>query len=142
MKILLAVDGSEPSIRATRKLIETLDWYKETPQVELVTVHLPTPHVGGIHAVVSEHDIERYYAEESAENLAGAVKVLDEAGIAYTVRTLVGPIGETIAKQAAASHSDVIYMGTHGRRGVAAFVLGSVAMDLIQRAPVPVVLIR
>ena len=46
VKILLAVDGSESSLRATRSLIETAQWFKELPQIELVTVHLPVPHVG------------------------------------------------------------------------------------------------
>ena len=45
MKILLAVDGSEIAIRATRKLVETSAWYKQAPQVLLVTVQPPVPYV-------------------------------------------------------------------------------------------------
>ena len=36
IKTLLAVDGSDSAVRATRKLVETLSWYKDAPQVELV----------------------------------------------------------------------------------------------------------
>ena len=45
MKILVAVDGSKPSLKAVQMLIQHCDWYRETPQVELVTVHLPVPRV-------------------------------------------------------------------------------------------------
>jgi len=142
MKILLAVDGSEPSLRATRKLIDTLVWYREPPQIEIVNVHLAVPHVGGMHTIISEKDIDRYYADESAANVAAAVRLLQDAGVQHTVRTLVGPIGETIAKHARDTHADLVYLGTHGRRAALAIVMGSVAMDVVQHATVPVVLIR
>jgi len=35
------IDGSENSVRATRKLAEMLPSYKEVPQVELVNVRPP-----------------------------------------------------------------------------------------------------
>jgi nucleotide-binding universal stress UspA family protein len=142
MKVLLAVDGSEPSLRATRKLIETLDWYRETPQIEVVHVHLPVPHVGGMHNVISEKDVERYYADESAADLAANLALLDQAGVRYTVRTRVGPVGEGIVGQARESHSDLIYMGTHGRSVASALVFGSATLEVLRQSPVPVVLVR
>ena len=74
MRASIRAERAEPSIRATQKLIDTLGWYKATPQIEVVTVHLPAPRVGGMHADVSERDIERYYAEESAEMLAASLE--------------------------------------------------------------------
>ena len=38
LKVLLPVDGSASALNATRKLIETLDWYRQTPAIELCTV--------------------------------------------------------------------------------------------------------
>ena len=35
IKLLLAVDGSDPAIRATQKLIEMARWCKEPVQVEV-----------------------------------------------------------------------------------------------------------
>jgi len=48
MKILLAVDGSKNSLDAVQWLIDHVDWYRELPQVELVTVHLPVPQLPGL----------------------------------------------------------------------------------------------
>lgn len=45
-KILLAVDGSESAIRASRKVVEMVSFCKEVPQIELVNVRFPLPYVG------------------------------------------------------------------------------------------------
>ena len=42
----------------------------------------------------------------------------------------------------APSSSDLIMMGTHGRRGFEHLVLGSVAEGVLRRATVPVLLLR
>jgi nucleotide-binding universal stress UspA family protein len=47
-----------------------------------------------------------------------------------------------IVEQAALAQSDVIVMGTHGRTGLGRLLMGSVAMDVLKRARVPVVLFR
>src|SRR5919106_340209 len=46
MKILVAVDGSKPSLKAVQLLIDHCDWYRQPPEVELLAVHLPVPQVG------------------------------------------------------------------------------------------------
>jgi nucleotide-binding universal stress UspA family protein len=142
MKVLLAVDGSETSTRATRKLIETLGWYKDVPQLEVINVQLPVPHVGGMHAVISDKDIDRYFADEWKADLGPSTQLLDQAGVQYVVHRRLGQLGETIADQARTSGTDLIYMGTHGRRAASAVVFGSVAMDVLRMSIVPVVLVR
>src|SRR5581483_2504947 len=100
MKILLAVDGSKPSLAAAQLIVQHADWLREKPQIELVTVHLPVPKLSHMSAAVSKSDIERYYREEGEQNLAEAKQVLDRSGLAYEARVLVGPVAETIAKHA------------------------------------------
>jgi nucleotide-binding universal stress UspA family protein len=43
---------------------------------------------------------------------------------------------------AMAQSGDLIVMSTHGRGGLARWFLGSVAEDVVRRAPVPVLMIR
>src|SRR5690348_15020295 len=64
VKILLPVDGSESAVRATRKLIDTLGWYREAPAIELCTVHPPIPRVPNMGAFVSHEMVQKYYADE------------------------------------------------------------------------------
>ena len=141
LKILLPVDGSESATRATRQLIATLDWYRERPRIDLLTVHLPVPRFPNMNVVVGEDTIERYYAEECATMLAPSRKALDAAGAKYETYRRVGPIAESIVEQAKESRADMIYMGTRGMTALSNIVLGSVATRVLHLAYLPVVMI-
>lgn len=54
----------------------------------------------------------------------------------------VGPVVATILEVARETQADLIFMGTHGRTGLARALLGSVAQAVIQQAPVPVMTVR
>ena len=54
----------------------------------------------------------------------------------------VGMEADAILEQAQASKVDLIVMTTHGRGPASRFFLGSVADEVVRRAPVPVVLLR
>ena len=140
-RILLAVDGSECALRATRKLIETVALYRDAPNIDLVTVHLPVPRVPNMGLFVSEEMIQRYYEDECTENLRTSRAVLDEEAIAYSVHSLVGQIAESIVNHASRSNSDFIYMGTHGRGAISGALLGSVVMSVLHRSRCPVVVV-
>jgi universal stress protein A len=49
---------------------------------------------------------------------------------------------DLILATAAQIDADLIVMGTHGRRGISRLVLGSVAEDIVRRAPCPVLAVR
>jgi nucleotide-binding universal stress UspA family protein len=49
---------------------------------------------------------------------------------------------DLILATAARIDADLIVMGTHGRRGISRLVLGSVAEDIVRRAPCPVLAVR
>jgi nucleotide-binding universal stress UspA family protein len=127
---------------SVKLLIDHADWYREKPEVELLTVHLPLPKLGGMSAVVGKKQIDDYYREEGEKCLAEAKKALERAGISYQPRILVGPIAETIAKHAKDSGSDLIYIGTHGRTGITGALLGSTASKVLHISDVPVLLVK
>src|SRR5262245_3534581 len=106
MKILLAVDGSKPSLDAVNLLIEQAGQYRAKPEVELVTVHLPVPKLPGMGAAVGKAQLARYYREEGEARLTAAMKRLDAARIEYQPHALVGPIAETIVKHADSTRCD------------------------------------
>lgn len=142
MKILLAVDGSKYSLDAVNCLIQHADWYREKPEVELLTVHLPVPQLPRMGMVVSKKQIERYYEEEGQASLAQAQAKLGAAGIKYNARVLVGPIAESIVAHAKKHGCDLIYIGTHGRTATGKLLLGSVATKVMHISTVPVLLVR
>jgi nucleotide-binding universal stress UspA family protein len=138
MRILVSVDGSKPSLKAVQLLIEHCDWYRERPEVELVTVHLPVPKV----ARLPKGQLEEYYAEEGEGKLAAAKKKLDAAGVLYQARFLVGPVAETIVKHAKDKRSDIIYIGTRGMSEIGAALVGSTAMKVLHISDTPVLLVK
>ena len=142
LKILLPVDGSEASARATAELVRMLPWYKERPAIELLAVHLPVPRLPNMKVVVSDEAIERYYAEETDAMIAPSIRMLDAAGVSYTVQKLVGPVAETIVDHAKQIGADMIVMGTRGMTALSNMVMGSVATRVLHLAHVPVVLIH
>ncbi|TMQ13132.1 MAG: universal stress protein [Deltaproteobacteria bacterium] len=49
---------------------------------------------------------------------------------------------DAIVKAARSVRADLIIIGTHGRRGISRMLLGSVAEDVVRRAPCPVLAVR
>ena len=142
MKILLAVDGSKHSLITVKCLIEHADWYREKPTVELVTVHLPVPKIRGMGAVVGASQIRRYYDQQGNAALSKARTLLDAAGIGYSPRILVGPVAESIVKQARLTRCDLIMIGTRGMSAAANLLLGSSATRVVNISPIPVLLVK
>jgi nucleotide-binding universal stress UspA family protein len=143
LKILLAVDGSKSAIHATQKLIESAGWFKEPLEIEVVTVHLPLPQVGGFAgSVVGQDSVDKYYSEEGGKALAPARKLLDAAGIHYVPHILVGEIAQSLVTHAEKTGCRMIYMGTRGMGAMANLVVGSVATKVLHLCHVPVVLVH
>ena len=93
------------------------------------------------YVVAYQHDPEaelahaRHYLEDVAERLHGAAPV-------RSVRAEVGAPAATIAAVARDEGVDLIAMATHGRAGLSGLLMGSTAAATLQRAGVPVLLVR
>jgi nucleotide-binding universal stress UspA family protein len=142
MKILIAVDGSKNSLDAVDCLVGHAAWYREKPEVELVTVHLPVPKLPRMGMAVGKSQIDRYYQEEGEARLAGAKKRLDKAGISCQPRILVGQIAESIVKHAKDKRCDLIYIGTRGMSELGKALVGSTATKVLHISEIPVLLVK
>jgi nucleotide-binding universal stress UspA family protein len=142
MRILLAVDGSKPSLNAVQFLIEHAGWLRETPELDLVTVHLPVPKLPGMGAAVGKAQLDKYYQEESERCLAAARKKLDAAGVRYEVHTLVGAVAESLVKHAKDKRCELICIGTRGHSELGQVLVGSTATKVTHISDVPVLLVK
>jgi nucleotide-binding universal stress UspA family protein len=142
MKILIAVDGSKGSLDAVQCLIDHASWYRDKPEVLLVTVHLPVPKLPGMGAVVGKSQIQNYYRQEGEAQLGPAKQKLDAAGISYEESILVGPVAESIVKHAKARRCDLIYIGTRGMTEIGKAMLGSTASKVLHISDVPVLVVK
>ncbi len=84
---------------------------------------------------VELHQEAESYLEEVAQRLRSA-------GLAVQTVVREGWPADVIAYQGAALGPSLIVMATHGRTGVARLLLGSVALEVVRRSPLPVMLIR
>ena len=81
----------------------------------------------------------REWARTQLDRLAGATK---KAGVRGTTLLLDGDPVEQIVRTGKTKRADLIVMGTHGRRGLPKFFLGSVAERVVSRASCPVLTVR
>jgi nucleotide-binding universal stress UspA family protein len=103
-----------------------------------------------LHIVPVEMDVSGMpkYTEliKHQENLDGekllAVAKQHLAEGSYEILDEMGPPAEVIAEVASKMPADLIVMVTHGRRGLARLVEGSIAEKVLRIAPCPVLAIR
>lgn len=85
--------------------------------------------------VKAMHDAGENYLKSVSERLNGR-----EAKVTYEV--LTGDPADKIVEYAAANGVNLIAMSTHGRTGIARWVLGSVADKVLHGARIPILLVR
>jgi nucleotide-binding universal stress UspA family protein len=80
--------------------------------------------------------------EEVLDHYRRVVPAVVRQGISAETQVVIGtPVAE-ILTMARVKEVDLIAMGTHGRTGVARLVMGSVAEEVLRRAPCPVLTVR
>lgn len=140
LKILLPVDGSDNSDKAVADFISMINWYKEPPEVHLLTVQ--TPLSGNISSYISATDIKQYHQEEGLKSLENARRLLDQAGISCQYHITVGDPAEMIVRFATEQKYDQIVMGPRGKGNIEGLLLGSVTNKVMQSALIPVLLVK
>ena len=140
MKILLPVDGSEHSDRATRHLIALLQGCSDH-QVLLINVQAPID-APEVRSHMRADEIEAMQTARGGDALASARALLEKAGIAYVPDVLLGPIAETIAQYAVEQGCEKIMMGTRGLGAFGGALMGSVTTRLLHLTDLPVTLVK
>jgi nucleotide-binding universal stress UspA family protein len=138
-RILVAVDGSEPSLKAARMAADiALRFGARLTVVHVVPRLLLPPDVYGltIAEVEKEH---RAYAERLLEK---AVSTLDEPGLEISTAVLYGSPAEAIAEEGAAADVGMVVIGSRGHGAVARMFLGSVSDRLVHISPKAVLVVH
>jgi nucleotide-binding universal stress UspA family protein len=116
MRILLAVDGSGPSVLAARFARRL---YREMKEASIVVVHVGDDRAGA----------------------AEACAILTEDDIAFELEIGPGDPAQMIVERSQQHHCDLIVMGARGLGGVLRTLLGSVSTRVLQSSGVPVTLV-
>lgn len=138
--ILVPVDFGDASDAAVAYAVDLA----ETTGAKLVLLHaFEIPIVGvpdGVVAVTAELTSRIVEAAEKA--LGALVARYEGRGVTITARLEQGDARDVILTQASKVGADLIIIGTHGRRGIARALIGSVAERIVRTAPIPVLTIH
>jgi len=138
-RVVVGIDNSEPSAAALETVLE----FDPADRAELtfcavVDVDRAIGTFGQFHA-----DEVRAELKWEAESLADeALARANERNVAAKKAIVEGHAGAALLQYAGQCGADLVVVGSHGRRGIKRFFLGSVAESVVRAAPVPVLVVR
>jgi nucleotide-binding universal stress UspA family protein len=134
-KILVPLDGS----KLAEGIVPRVEWLAKIHDAEVTLIRVALAHVfPGADPIQHQVNVVR----EAEEYLAKIEENLKKVGVRVNSVVRYGHDAQEIVDHARDRAFDLIAMSTHGRSGLAQFVLGSVANKIIHTAPVPILLCR
>ena len=144
-KILLAYDGSNVSKQALQHTIKLA----QNQQAMLYVLYVVEESFGFRGGIGYDYDyLISIYKEEGenvlqeAKDIISAESTIKHDSILVQLNTFQGRVADVVIDKADELRVDLIVAGTHGRRGINHFILGSVAENIMRMAKMPVLLIR
>lgn len=138
-KILLPVEGPEDAESALRFL--ALHPFQPPVEVEVFAVW-PQPQLSWPTTVGQSEILEVQAIEEAQERMKSITDRLVQMNVLCQAHVGMGDPAYAILEQAKASQSDLIIMGTHGRGGLARFLMGSVSHSVLHQTACAVLIVR
>jgi nucleotide-binding universal stress UspA family protein len=139
-KILVAMDGSDPALKAMGTAADlarglnaklTLAYARYFPMV--YPVEFAGPEIDAL---------EEEERERGRQMLADATRRAGELGVTSDSTLLIGPPAEAIADYANSQDYDLVVVGSRGRGAVTRVLVGSVADRLVHICKRPVLVVR
>lgn len=141
MKLLVATDGSENSLRAVKYAIDLLGKLTEGGSITLISVHDDVA-LRSAKRFLGREAVDDYLREQSEADMAEARKALNEAGVRYDHIIRTGHVATMISNAGREGGFDLLVLGSKGRSALKDLVIGSVARRVIELSQVPVLMVR
>jgi nucleotide-binding universal stress UspA family protein len=139
-RILVATDGSKLSETAISKAVE----FAKAVNASVYGFHASYEFAAAVHGVdVSSHDFREVADREARKYLASIEAKAREADVHCDTGFEVNNSPyRAIIKAADDQRCDLIFMASHGRRGVSAWLLGSETQKVLTHSKIPVLVYR
>ncbi len=140
MNIVVATDGSNVAMHALRAAFRFAAELRHVPEIHVVAVvdYLMPP--AGLSR--TPPDAPDLLAADAAAALAAAEEHARREGVVVESHLLRGHADSTVLDFARECLADLIVVGTHGRKGLARAVLGSVCERILRESDIPVLAVR
>lgn len=135
-RVLVAVDGSQHSLKAVAKALES------APSAEMHLINVRAPLTGTAAGHLGRKTVDDYHLDEGMKDLAAAIEAVKKAGAHPVHHVCVGAPGETIAKFADQIGADTIVIGSKGRSQIPDIILGSAVQAVLEESRVPVLVVK
>ncbi|MDZ4833352.1 MAG: universal stress protein [Candidatus Melainabacteria bacterium] len=143
MKVLIAVDGSDCSNKAVEALAER-QW-KQDDQFMVISVVQPiSQDIGvGLFQATGGTIEDQQYAECARYSGTAASRLQSLLGENQVeVKVVSGLVADSICYLAESWEADLVVLGSHGRKGIAHLLLGSVAEEVLKKSPCSVEVVK
>jgi nucleotide-binding universal stress UspA family protein len=144
-RILIPTDGSAISRKAAKQGVAFAKaigarvvgfFAPEDYRAIMYTEYMPA-------GMLSQEEFEEQAQKAAQKQLAFVEKTARAAGVQYESYWMISVAPwEAIIEAARKKRCDLIYMGSHGRRGLAGVLLGSTTMKVLTHTKVPVLVTR
>jgi len=131
-RVLVAVDDSEPARSALAVALSLAKKFGAT----VVLSHVVSAVDVYTRAETADYD------SNGSSLLQSAVEMAKARNIPYEARLLHGQPLEQLLQAITDAAADLIVMGTHARKGLARFYVGSVAEGVLRGTGIPVLVVR
>ena len=141
--ILVPIDGSEISYAAARKAsIVAQSFGAKVTAISLINED-PFTDADFYYGTAIMRDYFAQAHSNAKSALAGAKKIFESYNVPSDTKIIEGEVSaEHINDIAQKLNAELIVMGSHGRKGVQKFFLGSFANDVLQSTHLPVLFIK
>ncbi|MRN52182.1 universal stress protein [Paenibacillus monticola] len=136
--IIVPFDNSDSAREALRVAIEMAQKYKEKILLLNVQSKFTTPHTK---VFFNDSDMRDYQQALYEEAITSGVRLLEESGIEFETKLLIGFAQDEIFKEAEHQQIRCIVMGSRGHSAFVGSVLGSVSQGVLYRANCPVMVV-
>ncbi|NKB81345.1 MAG: hypothetical protein GKS05_05530 [Nitrospirales bacterium] len=138
-KILLPVEGEEDAQMAFKFL--ATQPFRNPVEIQLMIVW-PQPQTPWPITLEQSKQLEEHVIAHTQEQLNSLAVKLWNMGYSATSYVGLGDPSYAIMEQQHANKADMIMIGSHGRRGISRFLLGSVSHNVLHQADCPVFIVR
>jgi nucleotide-binding universal stress UspA family protein len=140
MKILLAIDDSSFSQAAAQSVVAR-PWPPDT-EIRVLHVIEPPPVLLGREITGYDEAVWKARREQAKDLVTKATERLRKSGLNVTTALEEGDPKSQIIDVANDWHADLIVLGSHGRKGLNRFLMGSVSEAVVRHAPCSVEIVR
>lgn len=136
--LLVPIDLSDCSLEALEVALQVAKTFSST----ITILHVTEPMGYSLDFTLTHMEKEKLEHEKMRTRVQELTNLIQSQGLTADYQLRSFPTAEAIEKVSRDTQADLLVMGTHGRRGVSRFMMGSVASAVLRHASCPILTVK